>query len=133
GILRDLSRPQLQLSLDGVAGVPQYLRIHLRDDLVLGEVAGHADDDHVFVSGGRTPHPARIGVGARGHKSAHHHDDGCRAHEAVSEASGRCGHSTSEARGAMIERFEWRPKRTLTVVGPLPFTSRISEGAKSNR
>ena len=45
GVLRDLSRPQVQLSLDGVAGVLQDLRVHLGHDLVLGEGAGHADDD----------------------------------------------------------------------------------------
>ena len=135
GILRDLSRPQVELSLDGVAGVLQDLRVHLRDDLVLGEGAGHADDDHLIASGGRERRPARIGVGATCRDGAHHHHGGRRAQEAdPPDGSGefpRCGHSTSEASGAMIGTSAWRPSRTRTVVGPLPFTSRISGGPKS--
>src|SRR4029450_5327506 len=130
----------------------QYLRIHLCADLVLGKIAGHAHDDHVGASGGRTLHPAHIRVGASGHEGAQHRHDRDRAHEGASGASDqspererpdpsvgrsgdrpRCGHSTSGASGAMMGTFGWRPRRTRTVVGPLPFTSRVSEGPKSYR
>ncbi len=107
GTLRRLSRPQVQLSLDLVAGVLQDLCIHLRDDLVLGEGAGHADDDRVRPGGPRCS--IRLGAGARG-KEDTRHQDGHRAQDPMPEAPDRSaqrvhgeppwvGRSTSATRG----------------------------------
>ena len=51
--LRDLARPEVELPLDRVSGVLEHLRVHLRDDLVLGEGARDADDDRLLLSGDR--------------------------------------------------------------------------------
>ena len=72
--LRDLARPQVELSLDRVPGVLQDLRVHLRDELVLGEGAGHPDDDRPRAR--RMPGAGRAGAGAPRRERAHH-DDGC--------------------------------------------------------
>ena len=50
--LRDLPRSEVELPFHRVAGVLEHVRVHLRDELVLGERARDADDDRALPRAG---------------------------------------------------------------------------------